>query len=836
MIKGIESQLYLYKVYKKTYKNPDKLDQFLNYGHQILNDFNTIDRYLLDSKHLIFDLKSITEIDTWSLNSKELTQNQEKFITYFKNLGELYLNFKRELSNKNRATNGMIYKSIACNCDLNFKKLNDIYFVGLNALSLAEQEIIKYLVEEKKARVFFDGDKFYTDNKNHEAGYFYRKYYFNQTSSISETITKTTKNFNFYEAKSNQEQTSFVNSILNKIPIKNRTVIYLMDENMAGPLQQHIKSNHPINFTMGLPINKSEVYILITQLLDSISFKNKEKYFSNDSVHFEFISKIISLKTLKRKIGIAFVSSKKWKDTVDDNKLFLNKKWINQNLKEINPFFEIETLLKCKNGVTLLKHLKHYLEKIEYLFKNNDIEIYVLKQFNELIDHLLILTENHEVSNQVGIKLLLQECKKFTLPSSGDPFNGVQVMGFLESRILDFENAIYLSCNENFLPKADTNQSFLPNDLKKHYGLPGTYEKDALYSYYFYRSLQHVKNAHFIHIQSKSSGLNSSERSRFIDQVNLDLKPLKNITFKNFITKPWTDSNQLIKKENKTLNDNLIERWISSGISPSSINCFSKCSLDFYNKYLLLVKEEKKIENRISPSKWGDIIHLVLEDLFYEGLVVNKGSLNTMLKKYKALMKNKFELFFLDQRFLKGQNGLVYRQFEQCIMRLIQNELNEVNTIGEFKVLYTEKSLFHELLVPFNGKKINAKLKGKADRIDQTSSGLRIIDYKTGYFQAKDVKIENYNMLFEKEKALQLVFYAYLFIKEFQQTQSISSGVISIKNPKSNKLMFSQNKNSLISSEITEIFESQLIDLIGTMNNNEFVFEHNSNSKYCMIC
>jgi hypothetical protein len=836
LIKGIESQLYLYEVYKKTYKNPDKLDQFLNYGHQILNDFNTIDRYLLDTKHLIFDLKSITEIDTWSLNSKELTLNQEKFITYFKNLGNLYLNFQKELSTHNRATNGMIYKSIACNCDLNFNPLSDIYFIGLNALSTAEEEIIKHLVEQKKARVFFDGDKFYTENKNHEAGYFYRKYLFNQTSNISEKITKSTKNFNFYEAKSSQEQTSFVNSILNELPLKNRTVIYLMDENMAGPLQQHVKSNHAINFTMGLPINKSEVYILIAQLLDSLSFKNREKYFLNDSIHFEFISKIISLKTLKKKIGIDFISSKKWKDTIDDNKLFLKRKWISQNLEEINSFFEIWTLVKSENGVKLLNHLKHYIEKIKYLFKKDDLEIYVLKQFNELIDHLLTLTENHEVSKQVIIKLLLQECKKFTLPSSGDPFNGVQVMGFLESRILDFENAIYLSCNENFLPKADANQSFLPNDLKQHYGLPGTYEKDALYSYYFYRSLQHVKNAHFVHIQSKSSGLNSSERSRFIDQVNLDLKPFKNITFKNFITKPWTDRNQFLKKENKILNNDLIERWVSSGISPSSINCFSKCSLDFYNKYLLRIAEEKTIENRISPSKWGDIIHLVLEDLFYEGLVVNKATLNTILKTYKALMKNKFEIFFSDQRHLKGQNGLVYRQFEQCIMRLIKNELNEVNTIGEFKVLYTEKTLFHELLIPFNGKNITAKLKGKADRIDQTSSGLRIIDYKTGYFQAKDVKVENYNVLFEKEKALQLVFYAYLYLKEFQQVKSISSGVISIKNPKSNKLMFSQGKNNLISSEITEIFESKLIDLVGSMNNNGFIFEHDSNSKYCMMC
>ena len=136
----------------------------------------------------------------------------------------------------------------------------------------------------------------------------------------------------------------------------------------------------------------------------------------------------------------------------------------------------------------------------------------------------------------------------------------------------------------------------------------------------------------------------------------------------------------------------------------------------------------------------------------------------------------------------------------------------------------------------FNGKNITAKLNGKADRIDQTSSGLRILDYKTGYLDSKHVKIKNYDSLFENEKALQLVFYAYLYMKEFTETDAISSGIISIKNPKSNKLMFTQNKNNLIKRDITTIFESKLIDLIGSMNNSQFTFEHNSKSKYCMMC
>jgi hypothetical protein len=830
--------LILFEVYNKTSKNPDSLDQFINYSHQILSDFNTIDRYLLNTKHLIFDLKSITEIDTWSLNSKNLTENQEKFIEYFKNLGELYINFQKELTTQNRATNGMIYKSIACSCESNFNAVNNVYFIGLNALSTAEEKIIDYLVQEKKAKVLFDGDKFYAKNENDEAGYFYRKHHFNQSSILTDSISSTSKNFNFYEAQTNQEQTSFVNTILDKIPLENKTVIYLMDENMAGPLQQHVKSKHPINFTMGLPINKSEIYILISILLDSLNFKNKEKYFLNNTIHFDWVSKIISLKTLKKEIGIGFTASKEWKNTIENNHLFLNKKWISENLETIYPFFKIESLIKAKDGLNLLHNLEKYLKNIEYLFKSNELEIYVIKQFNDLIEKLSLLTSDDEikVSPQVIIKLITQECKKFTLPSSGDPFNGVQVMGFLESRMLDFENIIYLSCNESFLPRTDTNESFFPNDLKRHYNLPGIYEKDALYSYYFYRSLQSVKNAHFLHVQSKSSGLNSSEKSRFIDQINLDLKPLKNINFKNFITKAWTDSNQITNKENKLLNNQLIERWISSGISPSSINCFSTCTLNFYNKYLLRVHEEKTIENRISPGKWGDIIHLILEDLFHEGLVINKSTLAKMLKEYQNLMKNKFNEFFLDKRYLKGQNGLVYRQFEQCIQRLIKNEIHEVNSSGEFKVLYTEKPLFHEFEVPFNGEIINAKLKGKADRIDQTSTGFRILDYKTGYLKANDVKIENYNSLFEKEKALQLVFYAYLYLKEFQQVESISSGVISIKNPKSNKLMFSQNSNNVISRDITNTFESRLIDLIGSMNNNQFSFEHNSDSKYCMMC
>ncbi len=733
----------------------------------------------------------------------------------------------------------MIYKSIAYDCEQYFSSSSNIYFIGLNALSTAEEKIINHLVKSKKAKVCFDGDQLYSNDKIHEAGYFYRKHQFNQTSTLTNKISSTDKNFNFYEARTSQEQTSFVNTILDQLPLQNNTVIYLMDENMAGPLQQHLSNNkHPINFTMGLPINKSEVYILLTILLDSLSFKNREKNFKKDSIHFEWINKLISLKTLKKKIGIDFIASKEWQNTIENNNLFLSKKWISNHLKSINNVFKIDSLINIKEGISLLTNIGTYIKNIDFLYNSNELELYVLKQFSELIEQLTFLIKNDkiDISSQVIIKLLIQECKKFTLPSAGDPFNGVQVMGFLESRMLDFENIIYLSCNESFLPKADSSQSFFPNDLKRHYNLPGTYEKDALYSYYFYRSLQNVKNAHFVHVQSKSSGLHSSEKSRFINQINLELKPLKNIKFKKFITKPWKDTNKLLNNENKELNNHLIERWISSGISPSSINCFSTCSLNFYNKYLLRVHEEKTIENRISPAKWGDIVHLVLEDLFYEGLQINKISLSKMLKEYKNLMTNKFNDYFIDKRYLRGQNGLVYRQFEQCIKKLIQNEIHEVNKSGDFKVLFTEKPLSHEFEIPFNGKNITAKLKGKADRIDQTSKGLRILDYKTGYFQEKDVKIENYNMLFEKEKALQLVFYAYLYMMGDQKIESISSGVISIKNPKSNKLMFNQGGSNLISREITTIFESRLIDLIGSMNNNQFSFEHNLDSKYCMMC
>ena len=829
----------LYEVYRKTSKNPDSFDQFLNYSNQILSDFNTIDRYLLETKHLIFDLKSITDIDTWSLNSTGLTENQQKFTQYFELLGEIYNSFQIELNNKKIATNGMAYKSVASNCKSLFNLSNNIYFVGLNALSKAEEKIIDFLIQSNRAKVIFDGDEFYTKNKNHEAGLFYRKYGFNLNSEVSNRISSLNKSFNFYEARTNQEQTSFVNAILDKEPLKNNTVVYLMDENMAGPLQNALNNiKHPINFTMGLPINKSEVFTLFSLILDSIKFKNKEKHFNNGSIHFEWINKIISLKTLKKKIGINFISSKEWKETIEKNNLYLNKNWIKKHLLSIDDVFNLETLIKTKDGITLLKNLKNYLKKIQPLFNSNELELFIIKQYSELILKLSLLINDvkFEVSSHVIIKTLIQESKKFKLPTSGDPYSGIQVMGFLESRMLDFENVIYLSCNESFLPKADTNQSFFPNDLKKHYGLPGVYEKDALYSYYFYRSLQYVKNAHFIYVQSKSSGLDSSEKSRFINQINLELKPLGNITFRNHTIKPWSDTNKFSSKVDEKLNNTLIERWISSGISPSSINCFSTCSLNFYNKYLLRIREEKFIENRISPAKWGDTVHLVLEKLFYKDLLVNKTSLNKMQKEYKNLMRNTFDKYYTDKRYLKGQNGLVYRQFEQCIKRLIQNEIHEVNKNGEFQILHTEKPLLHSFNVPFNGKNITAKLKGKADRIDQTSSGLRILDYKTGYLDSKHVKIENYDSLFENEKALQLVFYAYLYMKEFTETDAISSGIISIKNPKSNKLMFTQNKDNLISRDITTIFESKLIDLIGSMNNSQFTFEHNSKSKYCMMC
>tara|TARA_Y100000589_G_scaffold332351_1_gene392234 strand:- start:4526 stop:6889 length:2364 start_codon:yes stop_codon:yes gene_type:complete len=787
---------------------------------------------------LIFDLKSITDIENWSLNSKNLTKNQEKFSEYFKLLGEIYITFKEELKKKKRATNGMIYKSIACNCEVYLNKTSNAYFIGLNALSKAEEKIIDYLVKSNKAKVIFDGDEFYAKNKNHEAGFFYRKYNFNQPSSLSKNITTKNKNFNFYSAKTNQEQISFVRTILNQFPANKKSVIYLMDENMAGPLQQNLNiKNQCINFTMGLPINQSEVFTLTSILFESLSLKNREKNFQKGLFHFDLVSKIISLKTLKKKIGIDFMSSEKWKKSINKNSLYFDDEWIKKHLKNILSVFKIRPLLNAKKGGVILNKLDIYFNNITLLYQKNDLELYVIKQYIDIIKKLISLIKKtkEEISSQLIIKILIQEGKKIKLPTSGDPYNGIQVMGFLESRMLDFDNIIYLSCNETFLPKSNFDQSFFPNDLKKHYGLPGIYEKDALYSYYFYRSLHCVQNAHFIYVESKSSGLKSSEKSRYINQLNLELR-LKNIKFLNHIKKPWRKPKTLLTKQNKTLDKKLIERWISSRISPSSINIFSTCSLDFYNKYLIRINEEKIIENKISPSIWGNIIHLVLEELFYEGLEVNDSSLNMMLKDYQNLLIKKLNESFNDNRYLKGQNGLLFRQFDQCIKMLIKNEIKQVNDYGAFKVLHTEHPVTHQFQIPFNGKKIKAKLKGKIDRIDKTSKGLRILDYKTGYFQKSDVNIDCYDTLFNKDKALQLVFYAYLFLKENKSINSVSSGIISIKNPRSNKLMFESNKNQLISREIITIFESKLIDLIGSMNNDEFKFEHNLNSKYCLMC
>ena len=279
----------------------------------------------------------------------------------------------------------------------------------------------------------------------------------------------------------------------------------------------------------------------------------------------------------------------------------------------------------------------------------------------------------------------------------------------------------------------------------------------------------------------------------------------------------------------------LINTWMNNGISPSSIQKYCHCPLDFYFNYILKIKEKKKINQYLEPSEWGIAIHKTLERLFYKGRKIDVKELLKIKNDFSALMLQTFRDIFLDKRFINGKNALVYHHYKKCLKSLIEKEILDVKEFGTYKILETEKELNFETTIKNNELIKNIKLLGHIDRVDLTDQGIRLIDYKTGMVQQSELNIYNFDKLSKKQKSLQLLFYALLWKKNYNSNEHLQCQIISLKNTFQPKLNLSYKKMTFIEDNLISNFHKWLEEFLIEINNNE-IFKHDVNSKYCEIC
>ena len=848
-------QFRLYSSYKSSsFQDKDSFDLFLKWSSMMLNDFNDIDRSLVDAKSVYSNLKSIKELENWgdrewSLSDGNLTYMQKDYINFFNHMYSCYKDFTDKLLENNLAYQGLAYRTAAekiTHIDITWSK---IWFVGLNALTKSEQEIIDYLKQKDIARVFWDADSFYYENKIHEAGSFLR----NQRERWSEIDFKGVgdyyssekKNIQIISCPKNISQSKAASEILrdiNKNDLEySNTAVVLADESLLFPVLNNLPSEvKQLNVTMGSPFKHTTLYSFIDSIfrlqINAIDYQKRSFYYKDffEVIHHPYFNKLFdksSVNELKKNIrnnNIVFVDQSLIRKHFPSNKKLLDFFVLWEDPTVITLFFlELVKSLRC-----LLIGLKGTIEsEVLSIFYNNIL----------IIQRLLIESE-FKIEVKTMQIIINQLTANEIIPFQGEPLKGVQIMGILETRTLDFKNVIMLSVNEGILPKGKYINSFIPYELRKYFNLPTYEDRDALFSYHFYRLLQRAKNVSLIY-NSETDDFGSGERSRFITQLLSEYKH-GNINQRVFKHKNLKlhNNHEIIIKNKHLINE--IKAWADKGVSASSLNKYNNCSLEFYYKYLARINSDDNLEEHVDATMIGTAIHNAL-DLFYPVGILNKKDIEKQYPLVIDSIINYFKREMTPEAMKEGKNYLsleIAKKLTQNFFSLEKQMLDEANRENkQINILATEAELENHLTI--DG--IKFRLIGKVDRIDSYGDQLRIIDYKTGKVTDSDVSFLEYDDLTnnpKKAKAFQLLMYAYLYLKlnPSLDFQSVIAGNISFKNIKNKLIKISKKINSrtsktlLIDDLVLESFEKQIKSVLQKIVNEDFT--QTDDIKSCEWC
>ena len=534
----------LYETYRQIEKsNSEPFELFSKWAQIMLSDFNEIDRYLINAKDLFRDLKNIQEIENWSFNSEELSPSQENYRSFWLQMGDYYEQFKRHSEEKKRYSGGYIYRKAAGMTEEKVNSFldNSVYFAGFNAISASEEKIIETLIRHKKAVFITDGDQLYVNNKNHEAGIFIRqlqnKNWFPKTNFPS-CFSDSEKQINIYSTPGNTLQADVAGQILANFSNEEliQTVLVLADESMLLPVINSLPQNAThVNITMGYSLKNTSLFTFINSLFENqrkikISSEGKIKYYVPDLTDILNNSECIRLTDGKS----TEISNQILK--ISNN--YISTEVFTEHCKEFPDILSV--VGKWTDSTDeIIKRIITVLEKLHIRCSGKkSLQLETIFTAIQALKTLQMLLNNYPFCNDLKTlqRLCLQVLKTENIPFFGEPLQGIQILGMLEARALDFKNVIILSVNEGILPQGNNSQSLIPYDLKRFYHLPTWHESDAVFAHHFYRLIQRAENIHLVY-NSSADKMGGGEKSRFILQIEEEFRALKNIKIKKIFPK-----------------------------------------------------------------------------------------------------------------------------------------------------------------------------------------------------------------------------------------------------------------------------------------------------------
>ncbi len=870
--------LRLYHAYRKigNIKSEYGFEHFIGSGEILLSDFNDIDNWMIDSRQLFSNLEKAKAIELWNPGKPELTDMQKQYLDFFQNMNLYYEAYREDLKSLGIAYEGMAFRTLAekiMKGDDYTEPGHNYIFAGFNALNKAEEVIISHFVDHSNAKLIWDADEAYVYDNNQEAGRFIRenikKFSDNEPKWIDSVLLNTEKNITVTGAPLSVSQAKYAGQLIDEIYQTtkdeiNNTVIVPADESTLPMLLESIPPHiENINITMGQSLKQSLIFQLINSYVKIYvdSYKNIQKskhpkFYYLDLVNF-FKQRLFKYLYLSENEN----SGQQIADIIlNRNNLFYTFDDITRIVSENPELLKMqfpEKLYELFSDITTPKKLAQNCIKICNAVEKSisDKEILTLSMVVVMADVLEILSDYFskaevEISFS-GFDILFQRLvATMQIPFEGEPLGGLQIMGFLETRCIDFKNVILTNINEGFLPAGSRKmQTFIPFDLRAEFKMTMPGHKDAMYAYCFWRLLQRAENVWILY-NTEPDAFSGKEMSRFIRQLFYE--------FKLKTENRWNVKHQILQvnikfpssfeqHEGNCKSANVIKTLVQrfeKGYTATALFDYLKCPFMFYLKYILKTEETKtQVSGIAEMNVLGTVIHDTLAELYLM-------KVNTFLdekffidseKLYPSIISKYFTKHYPEGEIERGKNLIMYKVALKMTENVLRTDKKH-SVENRIKPLLIEKDIQAE--IDYQNK--YCTIRGKIDRVDKFGETIRIADYKTGK-PTSNIKIitkkhPDPDVSSLNEKQFQLLFYLLLFSENeelLKLTENVTPtpGIIFLRRNFTEfaALEYSEQEKNIPLSFLSD-FKKFIIDMVAELNNPDIPFRRTNNSDNCVFC
>ena len=835
-IDTVELLFEFYAVYREVEQAEAKdFDHFANWATILLQDFNEIDRYLLNPSFVFSYLKDIEDIKHWALDPAQQTPLITKYLEFWNRMPLYYEQLTTYLLKEQKGYQGLLYREAVAKHLAFMAQCEDYYyFAGFNALNAAEEVIFQSFLREKKGGVFWDFDRYFLEDPYHDAGLFLRrikqqwKHYQHSPFEWIVDEFQQAKKIEVIQTPKSIGQAKIAGKLVESLIQEGKSVdniaVVLGDEHLLLPvlhsLPQEVSS---LNITMGYSAASNPVQILLNKIF-KMHLGALRRSPNGYTVYFKEVLDVLTNPILAQWLGadelvksinqrnLTFFSLSRFNDWIDDET------------------YPIRSLVfsswRSFSTLEILEHLNALVRYIKDQLANDDESALLTKTFLyasfKMLNRLITYCQTYDLIRdyEALYALYTQIMNLSEVSFEGEPLQGLQVMGVLESRVLDFDYVILTSVNEGVFPAGKSQNSFIPYDVKRELGLPTFKEKDAIYSYHFYHLLLRAKEVYIIY-NSQTEGIDAGEKSRFLTQLEVEPCANHSISYITYSADMPEEAGAVVSIPKSPMLQEALQRICEGkGFSPSALTSYLRNPVQFYMQRVLRIQEVEEVEESVALNTLGTIIHNALEHLYtpYVGKVLKEAHIRAIMEVADEEVQRQFEAVYNSDKEKMGMNLLAFEVAKRNVYHFLDGELKQLEKGDEVHLLELETELkytFNDSRLPYP-----VKLFGFVDRIEVRNGVLRVIDYKSGKVVKGDLELkewEGFSFELKNDKIIQLLCYALMYMED-KAAAAVEAGIYSFKNRREGFLFFTfkegREANQSITQETLGFFREEMIALL----------------------